>query len=273
MASFREAMDLAGGPMLDPTHDQQHYFIHALAGLEESLDDSGRFRALCRRFIAAHTAALDTPFRCWHLKPGTISPAGGCAAADDFRGELAAAWSWQDRFGRSSWEAGRGLEIRAANGGDLWKLNVSAPRVMRPAIGRFAVQAVCGPARNDSPASGGIVIWKDRKNFFTLAAGVRGKNEISFRGCRDGEDVWAGRGRLPAESVRLRLERRAGSLAAFCSADGTSWYSLGRVDFSVADPVEIGLFACGKINRAVYPAPHPEGTAVRFESFRLETLN
>jgi hypothetical protein len=45
------------------------------------------------------------------------------------------------------------------------------------------------------------------------------------------------------------------------------------VDFSVADPVEIGLFACGKINRAVYPAPHPEGTAVRFESFRLETLN
>ena len=116
---------------------------------------------------------------------------------------------------------------------------------------------------------GGIVLWKDRKNFLTLVKGAMGKNEINFRGCLKAEDIIVGRGRLTAEVLHLRLERKNDLVRALCSADGTTWWTVGQVEFSPTDPIEIGLFAVGRIERYLYPGAFPEGSAIRFDEFRL----
>jgi regulation of enolase protein 1 (concanavalin A-like superfamily) len=94
-------------------------------------------------------------------------------------------------------------------------------------------------------------------------------HEISFQGCLGNKDVVLGRGRLPTERVFLRLERREGRVNALCSADGQEWFTVGAVAFPVEDPLEVGLHAIGEIERVIYPGAHPEGTAIRFESFQL----
>ena len=44
---------------------------------------------------------------------------------------------------------------------------------------------------------------------------------------------------------------------------------MGEVEFPVADPVQVGMIAIGMIDRSIYPGAYPEGTAIRFERFRL----
>jgi hypothetical protein len=44
---------------------------------------------------------------------------------------------------------------------------------------------------------------------------------------------------------------------------------VGHVEFLVEDPVQVGLHAVGNIDRTVYHGAYPDGTAIRFESFRL----
>jgi regulation of enolase protein 1 (concanavalin A-like superfamily) len=146
---------------------------------------------------------------------------------------------------------------------------VSSPRLMRPVSGIFAAQTVCRPALEDRPSIGGIVLWKDRKNFLAITKGARGRNEITFCGCLKAKDLIVGRGRLSAETLYLRLERKNGLVRALCSTDGASWWTVGQVEFSASDPVEIGLFAVGKIERYLYPGAFPEGSAIRFDEFRL----
>ena len=58
---------------------------------------------------------------------------------------------------------------------------------------------------------------------------------------------------------------------ALCSADGQSWFTVGQVEFSVDDPVDVGLHAIGQIDRLIYPSAYPEGTAIRFESFDMRS--
>ena len=43
------------------------------------------------------------------------------------------------------------LGVRAANGRDLWHVNVSAPHLLRPATGEFAAQTRCAPASEAMP--------------------------------------------------------------------------------------------------------------------------
>jgi len=57
-------------------------------------------------------------------------------------------------------------------------------------------------------------------------------------------------------------------VAAFCSADGEAWFSVGRARFP-AGPAQVGLYAIGSIDRAIYPGAYPEGTAIRFSRFVL----
>jgi hypothetical protein len=37
----------------------------------------------------------------------------------------------------------------------------------------------------------------------------------------------------------------------------------------VEDPVQIGVYAIGDIDRTIYPGAYPDGTAIRFESFEI----
>jgi regulation of enolase protein 1 (concanavalin A-like superfamily) len=169
----------------------------------------------------------------------------------------------------SSFAVENGLEIRAGPGRDLWHRNRSAPRLLRPVEGEFAVQVCCGPARDGTPAVGGLLLWKGEDDYLRLDLGTRGAHEIGFAGCREGQETLIGRGHLPAARVLLRLERRGERVRALCSADGDAWFTAGETAFPAAGSVEIGIFAVGGLDRTVCPGAFPEGAAIRFERFVL----
>jgi regulation of enolase protein 1 (concanavalin A-like superfamily) len=115
------------------------------------------------------------------------------------------------------------------------------------------------------------LLWKDEQNYLRLDMGVLGQSEILFSGYLKNQDAVIGRGRLPLDKptapVFLRLERLGQRVNALCSVDGQKWFTIGRVEFSARDPVEVGLYAIGNIDRAIYHGAFPEGTAIRFEEF------
>jgi adenylate cyclase len=243
----------------------------ALSGLEDAWEDPEAFGAFCHRFRKEHPAVGHVSFVQWSLdstevgQPQRIAP----TVHEAFVAPLPSDWVWHDPFGDCSFTLRDRLEIRAANGRDLWRINLSAPRLLRPASGEFVVQTVCLPAEHETPAIGGLLLWRDSQNYLRLDRGTRGRAEIAFSGCLENEDVLLGRGRLPAESVYLRLERVGGRVNALCSADGRRWFTVGQAAFPEGDPVEVGLHAIGNIDRTIYPGAYPEGTAIRFACFDL----
>jgi hypothetical protein len=88
-------------------------------------------------------------------------------------------------------------------------------------------------------------------------------------GCLENQDILIGRGHLRSERIFLRLERVGEWVHAFCSADGENWFTVGRIEFPVEEPLQVGLHAIGHIDRGVYHGDYLDGTAIRFESFQL----
>ena len=266
---LKDALSILKKPVINPTHDQPPFFIRALSSLAEGLNDPVAFRQFCLEFVQRNPEARVNPFRQWYLERIGTPPRGNTVFKETFRTRLDEGWTWLDPMGASSYKVDRGLEIRAANGGEIWRINVSSPRLMRLISGDFSAQTICVPAMADRPAIGGILIWKDRKNFLALVKGKMGSNEITFHGCRRAEDVIVGRGRLAAETLHLRLDRMNDQVRALCGTDGGTWYTVGQTEFSADDPIEVGLYAVGRIQRFLYPGAFPDGSAIRFGEFRL----
>jgi DNA-binding SARP family transcriptional activator/energy-coupling factor transporter ATP-binding protein EcfA2 len=280
LRQFQEAAALLGQKGVYPLRSPG-----VLSGLEEAYEEPEAFRAFCRRFRQEHPHISELPLAQWFLEPASTRATRTLLLQDDFITPLSPDWTWQDPFGDCSFTVQSGLEIHAANGRDLWHINLSAPRLLRPIAGAgdLAVQTVCTPfwgnrsGPQQKPASGGLLLWQDRKNWLRLDKGTWGEHEITFMGCLENQDVLIGRGRLswkgkPLDAsgrVFLRLERIGGRVNAFCSADGKSWFVVGNVAFPVEKPVQVGLHAIGSIDRTIYHGAHPDGTAIRFESFQL----
>jgi tetratricopeptide (TPR) repeat protein/regulation of enolase protein 1 (concanavalin A-like superfamily) len=249
----------------------------ALSGLEEAEQDRGAFRALCRHFRAQ---AGDGPFVQWSLEPATPLYVGDEPLQHEgFVEALSPEWAWHDPFGDCTYAVRAGLEMRAANGRDLLHVNRSAPRLLRTMSGDWAVQARCVPVSEDRPTIGGLVLWVDDENYLRLDWGATGERDLYFGGSLDNRDILIGRGRLPPgdteedlRGVFLRLERIGERVNAFCSTDGERWFTVGSVRFPVEGPVQVGVHAIGKIDRAVYRGAYPDGTAIRFESFHIWRL-
>jgi class 3 adenylate cyclase/tetratricopeptide (TPR) repeat protein len=240
-----------------------------LATLEDVLADPDCLRAECLRLQNEHPGLSDPYFLQWFLEPVAPCPLPSERMHDAFLSGPSAEWRWLDPLADCTFTFGNGLAIRAANGRDMAQLNLSAPRLLRPVSGRFVSQTSCLPALQDRPATGGLLLWKDERNYLCLDRGQWGPYEVSFHGCIDRQGLQFGRGRLPAERVFLRLERISSRVNALCSADGESWFTVGHVEFPVEDPLQVGVHAIGMIDRTVYPGAYPEGTAIRFESVTL----
>ena len=241
---------------------------HALSGLETTCDDATAFRAYCRRLRMEYPEA-GAAIAHWFLEPAEVLDLARCPVREEFTAPLSPAWVWHDPLGDCTFTLRHGLEIEAANDRDLYHLNLSAPRLLRPASGELGVEAICLAASAAKPAIGGLLLWKDRENYLRLERGTRGPDELVFRGCLADSDGIIGRGRLPSDRVWLRLERVGDGVRALCSANGQTWFMLGQVAFPLEEPLEVGLFAIGAIHHPCYPGVYPEGTAIRFESFQL----
>jgi tetratricopeptide (TPR) repeat protein len=263
----------------------------ALVGLEHAYADSEPFHEYCRHFREQHPEVDQLSLVQWYLEPAQPDcglrgyPPGArherregwtdCGlptAPDEIRNPQSTIrnreWVWHDPEGDCAILLQNGVEIHAENGRDLWGRNVTAPRLLRPVSGDFAVQMVCSPAGSEKPASGGILLWKDGQNLLRLERGGRGPYEIDFVGSLRGRQIIVGRGSLESEQMWFRLERRGSHLRALCSADGRNWSTLGAVEFPVEDPVEIGLHAI-RIDPTFYLGASFAGSAIRFEAFEL----
>jgi predicted ATPase/class 3 adenylate cyclase len=283
---FERAATLAGSAGL------KYYparFATVLSGLE-ACGDPALFRAFCRRFRAEYPESVGTSFDHWYLEPARAVTVRALPPQEDLVASLSD-WVWEDPFSDCSFALRDGIDICAQNGRDLWGLNLSAPRMTRRISGDLIAQATCVPVAQDVPSIGGLLIWKDNENYIYLNRGGRGEREISFGGCLENVDVLIGRGRLPVSAstnqrmgkwangqkdrsvltdrMYLRLERLGERVEALCSADGLYWFTVGRAVFSAEDPVQVGVYAIGNIDRFVYPGAYPDGTAIRFESVQL----
>jgi regulation of enolase protein 1 (concanavalin A-like superfamily) len=269
---LQEIRDLLEAGSVEPySFDRDSVLRAFMAAFEEACQDAGAFRAFCRRFQEGHPEIGDLPFVQWRLEPAQPHDLPRCLLHDKFLGPPAPDWAWQDPFADCSFALQTGLEIQAANGRDLWMVNLSAPRLLRPASGDWAIQTTCLPVSNEKPAIGGLLLWKDKRNYLRLARGKSGRYEIAFMGCLENKEV-IGRGCLSfgaAGRVWLRLERIGGQVSALCSADGERWFGVGQVAFPVEEPLQVGVYAVGNIDRTVYHGAYPEGTAIRFETFQM----
>ena len=267
LRQFRTLVVLVGPEIL---RSNPYGFAHLLNGLEQAYKSPKGFHTFGHRFREDHPEVGDSPFVQWFLEPtdaGTVHEPP--LFHEEFAESLSADWVWEDPFGDCSFAVPNGLEIHAANGRDLWHINLSAPRILRPVSGDFATQTVCVPVSGEKPAIGGILLWKDRKTWLRLDRGALGAYEISFRGCLGNKDLVFGRGCLPSDRAYLRLERLGRRVNALCSVDGVEWFTVGHVEFPDDDPVEVGLHAIGNIVRLVDHGIYPDGTAIRFESFQF----
>jgi tetratricopeptide (TPR) repeat protein/regulation of enolase protein 1 (concanavalin A-like superfamily) len=265
-------MNASAGHFHEAVSQSSRLMGSALSGLEQGYADNPDVFPLLCADLAASGSAL--PSGQWCLEAASPSSFPAPVERMDFiairpGGGLGAEWEWDDLHGDGAYAVENVLEIRAPNGRDLSKANVSAPRLLRPVEGDFAADAVSLPGRDDRLTLGGLLLWVDADNFLRVERGIRGHRDVSLRGRVDGADKLLGRGRLDADRIHLRVERRGGSVRALCSADGRAWHSIGETEFTSDPPARVGLHAIGVIERTIYRGAFREGDAIRFESFAL----
>jgi hypothetical protein len=251
-----------------PTVEWQMFFLMALAGLEEALGSPG-FSSYCRTYRDRYSEAANTPFQQWYLEAAEIDTHCNHCRRMDFGNTLPQGWTWHDPCGDGSYSLEGALVVRAANGRAMWCRNMSAPRITRRVDGDFALEGCCGPALADQPHMGGLLLWQDADNFLQVERGRMGVHQLTFRGRVEGMDIIVGRGMVERDRVHLRLERRIDRVRALCSPDGEAWYTLGTTEAGFGESVQVGLLATGFIVRDYYLGAFPDGTAIRFEDFRL----
>jgi tetratricopeptide (TPR) repeat protein len=245
---------------------------NALSGLEEASGSGERVRALVERLRQESLHAPLLPLVPCLVPAVVVGPVRPQHVHEEFTIPLSPAWTWHDPFGDCFFGVEEGLRIRAANGRDLWHVNLSAPRLLQPApAGDYAVQTLCGPALAHQPAIGGLLVWQDREHYLVLERGHWGAADISFRGCLDNEDRYLGRGRLVSDRVWLRLERQGGRVRALCSADSQEWFTAGEIEFPAREGEQVGVHAIGMIDRTIYHGAYAAGTAICFTAFDLST--
>ena len=197
---------------------------------------------------------------------------------DEFS-SLSQGWMWVDEFGDCAYTLDHGLVIRAANNRDIWDVNLSAPRALRPMpadLRSAAIEVTCAAGLPDRPAIGGLLLWRDKRNYLWVRIGTFSARQVTLGGCIDDKDLIIGRGQLPGgaawamdEHIVIRLEVFGESVRALCSLDGEQWYTVGHTSFPMDDAVEVGVHAIGDIDRTIYHGAYPDGTAIRFASFKL----
>lgn len=245
-----------------------HLITCALAGLAVSCSEPDCYQAQCKQIEVERGAANAFPLLQWQPKP--VQPEWRVASEewrvlDTDLQRPTEGWAWHDPFGDCSYSWDNGLTIRAVNYRDLWLNNLSAPRLLRPICGAFALEVTCTSADPDRPALGGLLLWQDRAHYLRLTWNTHGPGEINLLGCLDNHDLLLGRGSVAAAPLaHLRFERSGRRVRGLYSADGATWYSVGDVDFAAADPLLAGPLAIGLIHRYVYAGEFTEGTAIRF---------
>jgi class 3 adenylate cyclase/tetratricopeptide (TPR) repeat protein len=253
------------------------YLMEGFEALYKAKGDRDGFINFCHSFRQTHADEIEKlTLPQLYLESTQISnDLSNLAFADDFdKEEMDSSWSWIDEFNDCHYKVvENGLEIHAVNGRDLSGQNMSAPRLIREVSSNFAVQVCISPATKEKPQLGGLFVWKDDKNYICFQRGDSDPDGFQFYGYINKEQLMAGRGFLPEESdaTYIRLERIGDELSAYCSIDGENWLTCGKLKMQIDDPLQVGIYAHGMIDRTVYCGEYKEGTATLFRNFRIWT--
>jgi len=265
----KKAIEICADGLTNPKLSDSKELSGFLSVMEDAYETSGEsngFISFCCKlrddrvdFIQKQKLAQ------WYLEPKSPSDLfDKVAFLDDFD-ELNQEWQWIDPRGDCSYSISDGwLEMRSASGRNLFGGNLNAPRLMLEISGDFAIETKM-MVSDDIPSVGGLLVWKDERNFIRFEKGLHGEHEIGFSSNIDGDWQYYGRGLLVSLVTYLRLERSNNTFRAYCSRDGASWMTCGDMNFSAEDPIQIGIHAIGNVGiRGGHIA-----TATQFDYFRV----
>src|SRR5262249_48927809 len=135
------------------------------------------------------------------------------------------------------------VEIRSGSERALWPLEVLQP-AETPCRTDGAVEIAIEPEARHAGAllasaagdfglegvlsgQGGLLVWQDAAHHAEVMRHPWIDVEVRFEAATvdTGRSIWTtiGRGRLPADRIRLRLDRRGDRLAAWAAAEGDPW--------------------------------------------------
>jgi hypothetical protein len=173
-----------------------------------------------------------------------------------------AGWQWRDPTGRGRYEFLPEGALRIAIAPKPFQVvdePANAPALLLELTGDFtlstSVQGPGGILLRQEPAPVlylGRYIWLRDEVRFGRHAGEEGRGPFS--------DTAIARGKLAADVLQLRLERRGSRVSAWCSANGSDWFDCGEAGMESGTPLLAGFFATGGDR---------EETGCRFEACRL----
>ncbi|MDQ1329719.1 MAG: hypothetical protein QG641_3011, partial [Candidatus Poribacteria bacterium] len=258
------------------------WLYQALLMIEETysvLGNPDEFRIFCSSLREKYiTRIKDIQLNQFYLESASPSDEfRNLTFANDFdKDGIDPSWTWLDEFSDCTYRIADegGLEIHASNGRDFVRLRLDAPHFMRTISGDFAIEVCVSSVTNEKPYIGGLFAKKELNNYLSFQKGMNGKNEINLYGNLDGEPQFPGRGLLPAsqnDETYLRLERSGDEFKSYCSIDGKNWFTCGKMILPMEDPIQVGIYATGMIDRTIYCGEYKEGTATLFRNFKLWT--
>lgn len=259
----KKAMGICTDCLIGPESLDSREISAFLAVMEDAYESLGKkcdFISFCSKMKKADIA--------WYLKPASLQESFiKIAFQDDFHGNrLNPRWRWINPRGDCSYSISGGrLEMRSAPGRNLFGGNLNAPRLMIETSGDFTMETKMMPVSKDTLSVGGLLVWKDDRNFIRFEKGMHGEHEIGFSSNIDGDWQYYGRGLLKSSVTYLRLEHSGGTFKAYVSCDGANWLACGEMNFPTEDPVQVGIHAVGNVGiRGGHKA-----TATRFDYFRM----
>ena len=190
---------------------------------------------------------------------------------DDFKGSLAAGWSWlrEDPTHWNLTDSPGSLRITLQDG-FIALSSVKNVLVRNAPSGNFEIATFVRwtPASNFQLA--GLVVYQDESNYlqfgrsFCDRAGTCVGNGVYFDNVVAGEGTGSGYGTTTASQSQayLRLRREGSTYTAYYSEDGANWTVIGQHTNSLA-PSRIGLIAAQAVQAE---------TAADFDYFTITTL-
>lgn len=226
----------------------------SLGIMEEALARMGKrdeFIPFCQKLREdKQETTQNLPLVQWYLEPAQLTEA---FTQTDFLDEfdsldLKPEWEWVNMGSNSSFslssEVGW-LQLNADPESSLRGGNPDAPRILQEITGDFAIEVKLKAASDDLSSMGGILVWRDKDNYIQFDKGRLLKNEISLTSNIENMNDHFGRGMLVSDVAYLRLESTGNAFSAYCSNNGESWLTCGRLIFLAGNSVQVGVFALG----------------------------
>jgi len=256
-----------------------HGVVDSLSAIENAFALIGKkddFILYCDK-LKEEKDIKDLKLKQWYLEPKELSGLfKQTIFMDDFSEQnLKSEWKWVNPKGESSYSLTNEtdwLEIYASSGNDLYPCefpgNLDAPRLLQEILGDFAVELKLKSASDDLPSVGGLLVWKDERNFLRFDRGMHGRYEINLASLIQDEWTYSSRGMLMSDIAYLRLERIGDRFSAYCSSDSINWLTCGDVIFPAEDPIQIGIHTVGtfEIVGLMYTGTM---TATKFDYFKV----